>query len=683
MRFLVFVLMLTIAIVPRTVWAQYKVMLSDNYPPYNFINEKGELVGFNVDLLKAINEIYNSEIVISGDNWENINNDMETGKIQAIAGHHYPGDPNDNYIYTRSAINTSHCFLYNTNQSNNFSLELFRSLKEPLVGMWQNDVLIHYVLSINPTAKFVFVDNYKQLIETLDRKDVTCIFSQRVGSMYCAEKLGKDYIRPLEHRILERNMGFKVSKEYPELAEKLNNGLEIILDNGEYQRIYDKWITKYNNSHNDWHQYLKYILIFSSLTIALILLLLGLNWVLQLKVRSKTRDLQQQLELNAQIMQELEKQKIKAEESDKMKSAFLANMSHEIRTPMNGILGFSTLLKEPKLSGEQQQKYIGIIETSGARMLNIINDIIDISKIEAGLMKVDIAESNLNTQIEYIYSFFKPEVEAKGMKLTFKNTLTAKEAIIKTDREKVFAILTNLVKNAIKYSNQGSIEFGYNKKGDYIEFFVRDTGIGIPKDRQKAIFERFIQAEIEDKMARQGAGLGLAISKAYVEMLGGKIWVESQEGKGSTFYFTIPYNEPFKKEIDFEKFDVGDGSLNLKLKILIAEDDETSRQFLTIIADKYGEEIINVINGTETVEVCRNNADIDLILLDIQMPDLNGYEATRQIREFNKDVIIIAQTAYGLSDDREKALDAGCNDYISKPIDKNEFDALIQKYFNK
>lgn len=380
---------------------------------------------------------------------------------------------------------------------------------------------------------------------------------------------------------------------------------------------------------------------------------------------------------------ELIKAKEHAEESDRLKSAFLSNMSHEIRTPMNGILGFSSLLKQPGLKGEEQQKYIQIIEKAGARMLNIINDIVSISTIESGLMKVDLQESNINEQIEYIYTFFKPEVEAKGMELSFKNTLPSKEAIIKTDREKVFAILTNLVKNAIKYTNKGSIEFGYNKKEDYIEFFVKDTGIGIPKDRQEAIFERFIQADLEDKMARQGAGLGLAISKAYVEMLSGKIWVESQKGKGSIFYFTIPYNETFKKEIDFENIDVGDDSLNLNLKILIAEDDESSSQFLTIILDEYAKEIINVINGNEAVELCRNNPDIDLILLDIQMPDLNGYEATRQIREFNKEVVIIAQTAYGLSGDREKALDAGCNDYISKPINENELDALIQKYFNK
>jgi signal transduction histidine kinase len=173
--------------------------------------------------------------------------------------------------------------------------------------------------------------------------------------------------------------------------------------------------------------------------------------------------------------------KEKAEESDRLKSAFLANMSHEIRTPMNGILGFSELLKEPDLTGEQQQEFIRIIEESGVRMLDIINAIIDISKIESGLMKTDIKELNIYKHIEYLYTFFKPEVEEKRIQLLFKNTLAADEAIIRTDSEKFSSILIKLVKNAIKYSEEGSVEFGYDKKGEYLEFFVKDNGIGIPK----------------------------------------------------------------------------------------------------------------------------------------------------------------------------------------------------------
>src|SRR5450759_1389472 len=234
--------------------------------------------------------------------------------------------------------------------------------------------------------------------------------------------------------------------------------------------------------------------------------------------------------------------KEQAEESDRLKSAFLTNMSHEIRTPMNGILGFTELLKEPNLSSDDQQNFIQIIQVSGARMLYTINNIVDASKIESAIMKVDIKDTNINEKMEFTYKFFRPEVEMKGLQLLFKNGLPAKEAIINTDNEKVYAILTNLVKNAIKFTYEGSIEFGYEKKGEYLEFFVKDTGIGIQQNQHKIIFERFRQGSESYNRGYEGSGLGLSICKSYVEMLGGNIWVESEEGKGSTFYFTIPYN---------------------------------------------------------------------------------------------------------------------------------------------
>jgi len=350
---------------------------------------------------------------------------------------------------------------------------------------------------------------------------------------------------------------------------------------------------------------------------------------------------------------------------------------------MNGILGFAKLLKEPDLSGEEIREFIDIIHLSGTRMLNIINDIVDISKIEAGQMKIILNESNINEQIDYIYTFFKPEVESKGMKLDVNKSLPDELAIITTDREKVYAVFTNLVKNAIKYSIEGTIVLGYQKKNDLIEFYVKDTGIGIHKDRQEAIFERFIQADIEDKFARQGAGLGLAICKSYIDMLGGRIWVESEYGVGSTFYFTLPYFiEP--SELILPKDNImleNNDKLINKLNILIAEDDKISEKLIEIMVKKFAKNIIKVGTGIEAVEICHSNPDIDFILMDIQMPMLNGYEAARQIRRFNEDVIIIAETAYGLSGEKEKAIAAGCNDYIAKPISQKILMNLIQKYF--
>ena len=352
-------------------------------------------------------------------------------------------------------------------------------------------------------------------------------------------------------------------------------------------------------------------------------------------------------------------------------------MSHEIRTPMNGILGFSELLKTPGITGAKQHEYIDIIGKSGRRMLNIIDDIVDISKIEAGLMHTEMRVANINEQIEYIHSLIKPETEAKGIKLSFKNGLDSEEAAIRTDQEKLFTILANLVKNALKYTEKGTIEFGYSligskAKSKELLFYVKDTGRGIPKDRQEAIFERFIQADIRDKMARQGAGLGLTIAKSYVEMLGGKIWVESEEDMGSVFYFTLPYDAdrvirnggPSEEELNQGKAGVQG------LIILIAEDDETSGKLISINVRGYSKEVIRAGTGSEAVEICRSRPDIDLILMDIKMPGLNGYEATRQIRQFNKEVVIIAQTAYGLSGTGNRPLKPDATIILQNPSTK-------------
>lgn len=252
---------------------------------------------------------------------------------------------------------------------------------------------------------------------------------------------------------------------------------------------------------------------------------------------------------NITMLKQYEKEQIqlkeKAQESDRLKSAFLANMSHEIRTPMNGILGFSDLLKEPDLDEGERNEYISVIERSGMRMLNIINDIVDISKIESGLMKVYLEKVNTNEIVQFIYDFFKPETERKNVALQLNKPLYDDEVEILTDKEKVIGVLTNLVKNAIKHTNEGGIEFGYEKKileeVSFLEFYVKDTGSGVPADKREVIFDRFIQAEMDNNRTIEGTGLGLPISKAYVEMLGGRIWLDKEDTGKTIFYFTLPY----------------------------------------------------------------------------------------------------------------------------------------------
>jgi CheY-like chemotaxis protein len=266
------------------------------------------------------------------------------------------------------------------------------------------------------------------------------------------------------------------------------------------------------------------------------------------------------------------------------------------------------------------------------------------------------------------------------LKLLVNNDLSEEERFLITDKNKLSSILTNLIKNAIKYTNSGNIDIGCKRMGELIELYVKDTGIGIPAERQVAIFNRFEQADIEDKQVHEGSGLGLAIAKSYVEMLGGKIWVESVENKGSTFYFTISY-KPAKTITKKKKVKNDESKDKLKhLNVLIVEDDETSLFYLSTILKNKVQKIEITKNGLEAIEMCKDNSNVDLILMDIKIPGMNGLDATRKIRQFNKKVKIIAQTAHALEGDREKALEAGCDDYISKPINQTILFNLINKH---
>jgi len=372
---------------------------------------------------------------------------------------------------------------------------------------------------------------------------------------------------------------------------------------------------------------------------------------------------------------ELQKAKEKAEENDHLKSAFLQNMSHEIRTPMNAITGFSGLLNKQKLTEKKRKDYVSVIQNSCKQLLLIVSDILTISSLETNQEKLENQTICTNNVIDELHAIFEHQAKDNNLSLTTLKPLSDIESVICIDKTKLIQILSNLLTNALKFTNQGFINLGYSLKGKELEFYVKDTGIGMKPEIHKEIFKRFRQAEFTINRQYGGTGLGLSISKGFVELLGGKIWVESELGKGSTFYFTIPYKQA-KENIEHEMFQKTSKS---EPTVLIAEDEINNFFLLKELFIDDDIQLVHAKNGQEAVDICESNADIALILMDIKMPKLNGYDAAKIIKKFNPNVPIIAQTAFALDSEIKNYHDV-FDDYIVKPFDENKLKKKIHNY---
>jgi PAS domain S-box-containing protein len=375
--------------------------------------------------------------------------------------------------------------------------------------------------------------------------------------------------------------------------------------------------------------------------------------------------------------------KEQAEENDRLKTAFLNNISHEIRTPMNAIIGFAGFLNEPNLQPEKRNYFTEIICNASNQLLSIITDIINIATIEAGQETIKKTKLNVNTILRNLYNQFEIKADSQKILMHCVTPLPDNETFIETDETKLVQVLTNLIGNAIKFTKQGQVKFGYKVKPGFLEFFVEDTGIGIPANMHKEIFDRFRQAD--STIARQfgGTGLGLSISKAYIELLGGTIWLDSSPGLGSTFYCTIPF-EITRNGHSTPLENTGQAKIELgrSRTLLIAEDEEFNYLLLDQILSGYNLNLIRVENGAEAVHTCKTNPDIDMVIMDVKMPVMDGYEATRLIKQFRPELPVIMQTAYSRESDREKAFQNGCDGYLSKPLAIGQFLELLKKHFD-
>lgn len=381
---------------------------------------------------------------------------------------------------------------------------------------------------------------------------------------------------------------------------------------------------------------------------------------------------------------ELREAKEKAELANKLKTEFLNNMSHEVRTPMNGIMGFCELLETPGISKEEQNYYTKIIYNSASQLLRIIDDILEISVLETKQQKVYEEAFNLNELLKTMFAVYNKQSSERKLHLYLKKGLKDRESNIISDKSKLVKILDNLIDNALKFTSKGFVEVGYYLQDSKIVIYIKDTGIGINPENRSIIFERFSQGDRAVASTHGGLGLGLSISKENAQLLGGDISVESVVGEGTTFYLTIPFN-PADASIDYEALnDMRKGMKGNCVIILVAEDEEINFLYIETILERLDEVEICVLhakNGLEAVELCRSNKDIDLVLMDIKMPIMDGIEATKIIKAEYPEIPIVAQTAYSTVNDMENALKSGVDDFITKPIDRNTFKKTILKYF--
>ncbi len=374
-----------------------------------------------------------------------------------------------------------------------------------------------------------------------------------------------------------------------------------------------------------------------------------------------------------------------AEESDRLKSAFLMNLSHEVRTPLNGIMGFSQILQEREFSFDKRKEFLNIIYDKAGQLLQILNDILDLSKIESDQMKIGKDDFYLNDIFHELYDTFNLYLEKQkltSIHLSYTCQLTRDETRLYTDRSRLSQILRNLISNAIKFTEEGSVAFGYRYQEPHnLLFFVQDTGIGIAPEKQEEIFKPFRQADETTSRDYEGTGLGLSISQSLVKIFGGQVWIESEVNKGSTFYFTIPFSK-HKYHQNQEPATPKRSSYSWSgQKVLIVEDDPVSLEFMKEILDGTNAQIITAKNGKEGLQRFQKNKGISLILMDVRLPDISGLDVVKKIRTTNSNIPIIAQTAYTMDQNAKKCQEAGCNDYLTKPIDIKTMMKLMNKYF--
>lgn len=646
--------------------------VDNNYPPLNFMSKNGEMKGLNIDILNLIEENLGIEIVLKGSSWEEALTKAMNHEVDGILNSTSNPAREEKLNFTRDIIFNPIAI---TTLKSHKSIKNFSQLRDLKVAVRKGSSNLHLLKQKISEENIIEFTNLFEAIDLIYKGEVAAIYENLAPIYYLITEnnIPNLKIAFIEHDIGASAIGLRNNDLL--MLSIINKAIDAIPQK-EITNIQESWIRIDSKNHSVY-----YIIIITILIIAIIILVW--NRILNILVQKKTLQLTTELEVRKKVEKELADAKRKAEENEKEKSAFLANISHEIRTPINTISGFSDLLAREEHTPDIRKKYTNIILNSSNQLMNLVTDLLYFSKIEANQETVKREIVHINKLLDEIFHEFQILIQQKNIELLYQKNLSLNLFAIETDATKLKQIIHNLLGNAIKFTHRGYIKYGCKIVNDNLEFHVEDTGIGIPAEMLDEIFERFstIKTNLDNNHA--GSGLGLSISKKLVKLLNGEIRVSSIQGKGSSFYFTIPLikkeicNKEKQKPLSVTYPQIPNG---YRPTILIVEDEIANYIFTKEIVERMGFNHLHAKNGKEAIRMCSSENNILLVLMDIRMPVMDGYEATRRIKALWPELSIIALTAFSFSTDMKKVREAGFDDFLEKPLNKEKLYNKLSSY---